>query len=60
MLIKNDRSIKNLDINPIKINTSEEGFDILIKIDEIQNFIYESGIKIGGESKKKKEKKKKK
>ena len=51
---KNEKSIKNLDISLIKINTSEEGFDIFIKIGEIQNFIYESGIKISGELKKNK------
>ena len=46
--------IKNLGTTLIRINPDKEGFDIFIKIGEIQDFIYESGLKIGEELKKNK------
>ena len=46
--------IKNLGIALIRINPDKEGFDIFIKIGEIQDFIFESGLKIGEELKKNK------
>ena len=39
--------IKNLDITLIRINPDKVGFDIFDEISEIQDFIYESGLKIG-------------
>ena len=46
--------IKNLGITLIRINPDKEGSDIFIKIGEIQDFIYESGLKLGEELKKNK------
>ena len=43
--------IKNLGITIIRINPDKEGFYIFDEIGEIQNFTYESGIKIGKELK---------
>ena len=51
---KREKTKTNLGITLIRINPEKEGFDIFIKIDEIKNFIYESGIKIRKELKKKK------
>ena len=51
---KREETIKNLSITHIKINPDKKGFDIFNKISKIQNFIYESGIKIGQELKKNK------
>ena len=39
--------IKNLDITLLRINPDKVGFDIFDEISEIQDFIYESGLKIG-------------
>ena len=39
--------MKNLGITLIRINRDKEGFDIFIKISEIQDFIYESALKLG-------------
>ena len=47
-----ERTIKNLGITLISINSDKEGFDIFIKIVEIQSFIYESALKLGEEIKK--------
>ena len=44
--------IKNLGITLIRINPEKEGFDIIDEISEIQDFIFESGLKIGEELKK--------
>ena len=49
-----EETIKNLGITLIRINPDKEGFDIFIKIGEIQDFIYKSGLKIGEELKKNK------
>ena len=49
-----EERIKNVGITLIRINPDKEGFDMFIKISEIQNFIYGSGLKIGEESKKNK------
>ena len=49
-----EETIKNLGITVIRINPDKEGFDIFIKIGEIQDFIYKSGLKIGEELKKNK------
>ena len=46
--------MKNLGITLIRINTDKEGFNIFDETSEIQNFIYESGLKIGEELKKNK------
>ena len=51
---KRQETTKNLGITLIRINPDKEGFDIFIKIGEIQDFIYESGLKIGQELKKNK------
>ena len=53
-----EETINNSGITLIRINPDKEGFDISIKIGEIQDFIYKSGFKIGQESEKKKKKKK--
>ena len=42
-----EETIKTLGITLIRINPDKDGFDIFDEISEIQNFIYESGIKIG-------------
>ena len=47
-----EETIKNAGITLIRINPDKEVFDIFIKIGEIQDFIYESGLKLGEESKK--------
>ena len=52
--ITREETITNLGITLIRINPDKEGFDIFIKIGEIQNFIYESALKIGEELKKNK------
>ena len=52
--IKREGTIKNLGISLIRINPDKEGFDIFIKIGEIQDFIYESALKLGEELKKNK------
>ena len=49
-----EATIKNAGITLIRINPDKEGFDIFIKIGEIQDFIYESGLKIGEDLKKNK------
>ena len=49
-----ESTIKNVGITLTRINPDKEGFDIFIKIGEIQDFIYESGLKIGEELKEKK------
>ena len=46
---KREEPIKNLGTALIRINPDKEGFDIFIKIGEIQSFIYESTLKIGEE-----------
>ena len=46
-----EETIKNKSITLIRINPDKEGFNIFIKIDEIQDFISESGLKIGKELK---------
>ena len=52
--ITREETIKNLGIALIRIDPDKEGFDIFIKIGEIQSLIYESGIKIGEKLKKNK------
>ena len=47
-----EKTIKNTGITLIRINPDKEGFDIFYEISEIQDFIYESGIKLGEELKK--------
>ena len=47
-----EKTIENLGITLIRINPDKEGFDIFNEISEIQDFIYESGLKIGQELKK--------
>ena len=47
-----EETIKNKSIALIRINPDKEGFNIFIKIGEIQDFIYESGLKIGEKLKK--------
>ena len=49
-----EETIKNLGTTLIRVNPDQEGFDIFIKIGEIQDFIYKSGLKIGEELKKNK------
>ena len=49
-----EETIKNVGITLIRINPDKDGFDILIKIGEIQNFIYESVLRIGQELRKNK------
>ena len=49
---KEKKPIKNTGITLIRINPDKEGFDIFDEISEIQDFIYESGIKLGEELKK--------
>ena len=51
---KKEETVKNLIITLIRINPDKEGFDIFIKISEIQSFIYESTLKISEELKKNK------
>ena len=46
-----EETIKNLGITLITINRDKEGFDIFDEISETQDFIYESGLKIGQELK---------
>ena len=46
-----EKTIKNLGITLIRINPDKEGFDIFDEISEKQDFIYESGLKIGQELK---------
>ena len=50
--IKREETVKNVGITLIRINPDKEGFDIFIKIGEIQDFIYESALKLGEELKK--------
>ena len=47
-----EETIKKLDITLIRINPDKEGFDIFDEINDIQDFIYESGFKVGEELKK--------
>ena len=47
-----EETIKNAEISLIRINPDKEGFDIFDEISEIQDFIYESGIKTGEQLKK--------
>ena len=47
-------TVKNLGITLIRINPGKEGFDIFIKIGKTQEFINESGLKIGQELEKNK------
>ena len=49
-----EEAIKNLGITLIRTNPDKEGFDIFIKIGEIQDFIDESALKLGQELKKNK------
>ena len=49
-----EKAIKNLGITLIRINPAKDGFDIFNEISEIQDFIYESRLKIGQELKKNK------
>ena len=49
-----EETIKNLGITLIRINPDKEGFDIFNEIGKIQDFIYESGLKIIEELKKNK------
>ena len=49
-----EETVKGLGITLIRINPDKEGFDIFDEISEIQDFIYESGLKIGEELKKNK------
>ena len=51
---KREETIKNLGISLIRINHDIEGFDIDDEISEIEDFVYESGLKIGEELKKNK------
>ena len=46
--------IKTLGITLIRINPDKEGFDIADEISEMQNFVYESALKIREELKKNK------
>ena len=47
---KREQTIKKSGINIIRINSDTENFDIDDEIDEIQDFIYESGKKLAEES----------
>ena len=49
-----EEAIKNAVILLIRINPDKEGFDIFDEISEIQDFIYESGLKLGEELRKNK------
>ena len=49
-----EETINDAGIALIRINPDKEGFDIFTEISEIQDFIYESGLKIGEELKKNK------
>ena len=49
-----EKTIKNTRITLIRINPDKEGFDIDDEISKIQDFIYESGLRIGKQSKKNK------
>ena len=49
-----EETVKNLGITLIRINPDKEGFDIFNEIGKIQDFIYESGLKIIEELKKNK------
>ena len=42
-----EETIKNLGITLIRINPDKEGFDIVDEMSEIQDFVDESGLKIG-------------
>ena len=45
---------KNLGITPIRINPDKEGVDLFDEISKIQDFIYESALRLGEELKKNK------
>ena len=45
--IEREEAIKKAGITLIRINPNKEDFDIDDEISEIQDFIYESGIKLG-------------
>ena len=49
-----EETIKNLGISLVRINPDKEGFDLFDEISEIQDFIYESGLKLSEELKKNK------
>ena len=49
-----EETIKNAVILLIRINPDKKGFDIFDEISEIQDFIYESGLKLGEELRKNK------
>ena len=49
-----EETIKNAGITLIRINPDKEDFDIFDEISEIQDFIYESDLKLGEKFKKKK------
>ena len=49
-----EETIKNAGIILIRINPDKEGFDMDVEISEIQDFIYESGVKLGEQLKKNK------
>ena len=52
--IKREERIKDLGITLIRINSDKEGFNIFIKTGVIQDFIYNSALKLGEELKKNK------
>ena len=42
-----EETIKNAGVTLVRINPDKEAFDIFHEISETQDFIYESGLKIG-------------